>query len=214
MEEKSNQKLSKLQREVLIGVLLGDGCLKGNKLKTKYSLTILQSDKHKEYVFHLYEIFKDFVVIPPKKYIFTDKRFPGKLYTRWSFRTSSLACFRFYAHQFYCDSKWSLKTTKKVPKNIHKWLTPRAIAYWYMDDKAKKWKNKSLGVRFCTDNFSLTEVNLLIHVLKEKYKLKCSKQKKQKFFRIYSSSKSYATLYSLIFHFFIPSMIYKFPIEE
>lgn len=205
MKEK---KLSKLQREILIGVLLGDGSLKGNTHQTKYSLTILQSDKHKEYVFHLYEIFKDFVTIPPKKYVFTDKRFPGKLYTKWSFRTSSLACFRFYAHQFYCDNK------KILPKNIHKWLTPRAIAYWYMDDGAQKWKNKSLGVRFCTDNFSLSEVNILIHVLQEKFKLKCCKQKKQNNFRIYISSMSYASLHSLIFHFFIPSMIYKFPIVK
>jgi predicted transcriptional regulator len=81
-----------------------------------------------------------------------------------------------------------------------------------MDDGAQKWKNKSLGVRFCTDNFSLSEVNTLIHVLQEKYKLKCSKQKKQNNFRIYISSQSYTNLHSLIFHFFIPSMTYKWDI--
>ena len=203
MEKK---KLSKLQREVLIGILLGDGYLRPNTHKTKYRLTVLQSEKHKEYVFHLYEIFKNFVSKPPKKYIFTDKRFPGKTYTRWSFYTTNEACFRFYAHQFYCDNK------KIVPKRIHKWLTPCAIAYWYMDDGAQKWKNKSLGVRFCTNNFSLVEVNTLISVLEEKYKLKCSKQKKQNNFRIYISSDSYTILNNLIFHFLIPSMTYKFPI--
>ncbi len=67
---------------MLIGVLLGDGHLKSNTHKTKYRLVILQSDKHKKYVFHLYDIFKNFVDTLPKKYVFTDKRFPGKLYTR------------------------------------------------------------------------------------------------------------------------------------
>ena len=201
-----NKKLSRLQREVLIGILLGDASLKPNTHKTKYSLKILQSDQHKEYVFHLYDIFKDFTTTPPKKYIFTDKRFPGKIYTRWYFGTTSQPCFRFYAHQFYCNNK------KIIPKRIYKWLTPRAIAYWYMDDGAQKWKMKSLNVRFCTDNFSLTEVKLLISVLQKKYNLKCSIQKKQHNFRIYISSESYSILTNLIFHFFIPSMIYKFPI--
>lgn len=63
-------KLSKLQREVLIGILLGDGALVGNKYKNKYSLNFLQSDKHKVYVYHLYEIFKNFTLSPRKNYIF------------------------------------------------------------------------------------------------------------------------------------------------
>ena len=188
------RKLSKLQREVLTGILLGDPHLRPNKHKTKYALYVLQSEKHKDYVFHLYGIFKDFVNRPPKKYVFTDKRFPGKKYTRWSFNTSNEACFRFYGHQFYSNKKL-------LPKRIHKWLTPRAIAYWYMDDGAQKWKNKSLGVRFCSDNFSLSEVNKLISVLQEKYSLKCSKQKKQNNYRIYISSKSHTLLTNLIFRF-------------
>lgn len=85
-------------------------------------------------------------------------------------------------------------------------------AYWYINDQAMKWKNKSLNVRFCTDNFSVTEVNTLINVLQENYKLKCCKQKKQSNFRIYISSDSYNTLTDLIFRFFIPSMTYKYPL--
>ncbi len=45
------KRLSKLQREVLIGILLGDAHLRGNKQKSKYSLCVLQSEKHKEYCF-------------------------------------------------------------------------------------------------------------------------------------------------------------------
>lgn len=63
----------------------------------------MQSGAHKEYVFHLYEIFKNYTSTPPKEYTFKDKRFPGKLYTRWSFYTTYQECFRFYAHQFYTD---------------------------------------------------------------------------------------------------------------
>ena len=207
MENILQRKLSKIQREIVVGILLGDGNLRCNKLKTKFSLRILQSEKHKNYVFHLYEIFKEFTITPPKNAIFFDSRFKEKKYSRWYFNTVSHSCFRFYYHQFYKNNK------KIVPKLIHRWLTPRSIAYWYMDDGSLKWKEKSLGVRFCTDNFSILEVNTLLSVLKEKYNLKCSKQKNRKSFRIYISSESYTDLNTLIFPFLIPSMIYKFPLK-
>jgi hypothetical protein len=115
-----------LQHETLVGVLLGDGSLFGNKAKTKYSLRIVQSDFHKEYVFHLYGIFKELVTIPPKRYDFLDRRSPGKVYSRWSFRTYTLACFTPYAVPFYSAAPNSKKI---VPKDILLCLTPRAIAY-------------------------------------------------------------------------------------
>lgn len=199
------RKLSLIQHEVLVGTLLGDACLKPNKSKTKYKLSILQSLAHKEYVLHLYDIFKEFVITPPKEYVFTDKRSPGKVYTRWFFHTTSQACFKVYGNAFYCNN------TKIVPKCINKWLTPRAIAYWYMDDGSQKWKTRSLGVRFCTDSFSKSQVEVLISILETKYNLKCSTQKKQEYLRIYISSKSHTVLTKLISHFIIPSMLYKFP---
>lgn len=108
-------------------------------------------------------------------------------------------------YQFYDGHK------KKVPKLIHRWLTPKAIAYWYMDDGAQKWKGKSLGVRFCTDNFTLAEVKRLAKVLTELYSLKVSIQKKALFYRLYISSYSYDLLEKLIFPFLIETMKYKFP---
>ena len=256
--EKLCKKLSPVQREILVGTLLGDAHLRANKKKSKYQYVILQSGAHKEYVFHLYEIFKNYTSTPPKEYTFKDKRFPGKLYTRWSFYTTYQECFRFYVHQFYTDvikddsfscpqndeTKFFLekkrrkvfkkrleniikrdkqegqidhivyKKRKRVPKLIHKWLTPRAIAYWYMDDGAQKWKGRSLGVRFCTDNFSLSEIETLAQILRNKYSLKISFQKKGTNFRIYVSSDSYKEMKNLIGDFLIKSMVYKFPVEN
>ena len=105
------------------------------------------------------------------------------------------------------------KKRKKVPKLIHRWLTPRAIAYWYMDNGAQKWKGRSLGVRFCTENFTSSEIERLCKVLRETYLLKISSQKKGRK-RIYVFSDSYIPLKDLIFAFLIPSMIYKFPLLQ
>ena len=81
-----------------------------------------------------------------------------------------------------------------------------------MDDGAQKWKGKSLGVRFCTDDFLYKDVQFLAHVLrKEKYVLKTSLQKKGDGWRIYISSNSYQILKKSIFSYLICSMLYKFP---
>lgn len=198
-------KLTHVQSEILVGILLGDASLQTDNKGRTYRLRISQSEKHKSYVFHLYEVFKNLTTSSPVKYKFKDPRSPGKTFTRWSFATTQNACFRFYGHQFYNGSK------KKVPKLIHRWLTPKAIAYWYMDDGAQKWKGKSLGVRFCTDNFTLAEVKRLAKVLTELYSLKVSIQKKDIFYRLYISSYSYDLLEKIIFFFLIETMKYKFP---
>ncbi len=203
----TTQKLTALQCEVLVGILLGDASLQTESNGKTYRLRISQSQHHKDYVFHLYEVFKNLTTSLPKKYIFRDPRNPGKEYIRWSFSTTQQPCFRFYGQQFYA------KREKKVPKLIHRWLTPRSIAYWYMDDGAQKWKGKSLGVRLCTDNFIYQDVQRLAHVLQDKYSLKTFLQKKQIHWRIYISSYSYTTLKNLIFSYFIQSMLYKFPVK-
>ncbi len=201
-------KLTRLQHEVLVGILLGDASLQTESNGNTYRLRISQSEKHKDYVFHLYTIFANLTLSPPIKYEFTDSRYPSKKYYRWSFSTKQDACFRFYGHQFYKNKN------KVVPKLIHRWLTPIAIAYWYMDDGAQKWKGKSLGVRFCTDNFSYIEVTRLKTIFIEKYTLKASLQKKGANYKIYISSTSYENLKSLIFLYFHTSMIYKFPVTQ
>jgi hypothetical protein len=61
---------------------------------------------------------------------------------------------------------------------------------------------KSLGVRFCTYNFSLSEVNIVIILLQDKYELLCSTEKKDNNFRIYVSTYFSTILHSLIFSFF------------
>lgn len=204
-------KLNTLQCEILVGILLGDASLQTESNGRTYRLRISQSEEHKDYLFHLYDIFQNLTTSPPVRYEFCEPRktdTPGKKYFRWSFSTTQQACFRFYGHQFYNGNK------KKVPRLIHKWLQPRSIAYWYMDDGAQKWKDKSLGVRFCTDDFLYKDVQLLAHVLSEKYVLKTSLQKKGDGWRIYVSSNSYQILKKSIFSYFICSMLYKFPTEK
>lgn len=213
-----DKRLTDFQRDVLVGLMLGDGHLRPSQGKTNpatYSLTVLQSDAHKDYVFHLYSVFKEFVRTAPRFYEFTDPRNPTVLYKRWTFSTTLQSCFRFYGQQFYktfyVDNK--LCRIKVVPIFICKLLSERSLAYWYMDDGAAKWQGKSLGLRYCTDNFSKKEVNLLIRCLTQKFNLLCSTQKKGGKDRIYVKHDSYSTIKALMYEYLIPSMVHKFPRE-
>lgn len=210
-------KLTKLQRETLVGLMLGDGHLAPSRQKNNrynpiaYRLVILQSDKHKEYVFHLYNIFKQLVKKPPQCYEFYDKRNPGKIYRRWYFSTTLHSCLKFYGNMFYVYNTTSLRYVKRVPKNICKFLTTLGLAYWYMDDGAAKWQGRSLGLRYCTDNFTLREVGILTRCLIHKFGLSCTLQRKDKKPRIYIKHSSYGKIRTLIYDKLIDSMRYKFP---
>jgi hypothetical protein len=52
-------KITKLQKEILIGLILGDAHLEQSLNKLSYRLKIEQSKQKHDYVNHLYEIFKD-----------------------------------------------------------------------------------------------------------------------------------------------------------
>lgn len=219
-------KLTGLQHEVLIGLLLGDGSLKPSESKidtdrpATFCLRVSQANtqQKKAYVFHLYEIFKDLTLSPPKLTDFEDKRntsgllslTPQKKYEKWSFSTRQLPCFRFYGHQFY-NKNGDGERIKVIPKQIFKWLTPRAIAYWYMDDGAAKWQGHSLSMRFCTDCFSLSEVNLLRKVLQDKHLVRCTNQKQRKGYRIATAEETSQRLIDLIFDHVLQEMRYKLP---
>lgn len=81
-------KLNTLQCEILVGILLGDASLQTESNGKTYRLRISQSEEHKDYLFHLYDIFQNLTTSPPVRYEFGDPRKPGKRYFRWSFSTT------------------------------------------------------------------------------------------------------------------------------
>src|SRR3989344_5057867 len=126
---KKNLKLSDHQKEILVGLLLGDGHLETQNDGRTYRLKIEHSYLQKEYVDWLYDIFKEWVLTPPQEKI---QSFGGVQYRKFWFSTVSHGAFRFYGQQFYREKK------KVLPRLIHKWLSPLAMAIWFMDDGSIK----------------------------------------------------------------------------
>lgn len=203
IEIKKNLKLNLLQKKILPCILLGNAYLSTQDNGKTYFLHIYQSEKHKNYVFHLYDIFKEWCLSKPKtiERTYKSNTYKGKKATMISFKTMSSGSFRFYAHNF-TDRNTNQKLTKKLPFLIHRWLTPIGLAYWYMDESSIKDK-KSKAVYFNTQKFTLIEVKLLCRILNTKFKLITKAVKKKNKYQIYVSGKSYVSLKNLIYPYLI-----------
>ena len=192
-------KLNKTQREILIGLMLGDGHLETQNGGRTYRLKVEQSLRKKEYVLWLYEKFSDFVLTKPK---IKEKIRNGAKTKNFYFSTLSHGTFRFYAKQFYGNGK------KVIPKIIGKFLTPLALAIWFMDDgsiKSKKHKAKILN----TQCFSKKEVLFLVRILNDKFGIKSKLRAQKDGWQIYILSESVDNFGKLIEKYIIDSMRYK-----
>ncbi|CAN0878990.1 Pentatricopeptide repeat-containing protein At2g15820, chloroplastic [Linum grandiflorum] len=109
-------KLSAEQREALVGLLLG-----GLKIESDQLLFELNenSTQHSVLRHHLYDEYHEWLHPPCRLTDHED--------TPYSFTTISHSHFEFYADQF-----WPGGGRFAIPKLIHRWLSPRALAYWYM----------------------------------------------------------------------------------
>lgn len=212
--EKSKLKLSTIQKEVFIGLMLGDGHIQKRSSKLEgcsrfiYTQSAIRKN-HVAYFHHVFSLYKCFCspTFQPKIYswhVEKQKSNSAKMYSSSSFTTLTLPIFNKYRSLFYYNDL-SGQAIKKVPKNIFTLLTYRALAYWIMDDGSIQNK----GLHLNTYGFSDQDLALLMHVLETKFKLKCSIHKHNKGKRIYIWEMSMITLKQKLKIYIIPEMIYK-----
>jgi hypothetical protein len=161
---------------------------------------------HEEYLFHLFDLFKDYCITEPKiKEDKPDFR-TNKVYSSVHFNTIRLPCFNELYLLFYLNRK------KVVPLNIRDLLTPAGLAFLAQDDGSLASRRN--GFYFSTNSFTLSEVELLASVLKDKFNLDCTIQKEKSKHRIYIRAKSLPLFRELVTPYFHFSMIYKLNIRE
>lgn len=203
--EKQMYQISDPLFEVCIDVILGDASIQRNTSKKieKYRLKFLQSAKHEKYVFHLHEIFKDYVVSQP---YFNEKR------NTFSFQTVFHSDFNKVAHIFL-----DKKDNKKIISDFFTIypISPISLAYWFMDDGGLLSYNKDYirkSLVFNTQGFSFNEVNVLSENLNTTYNLETWVKLNKNKPIIAVSGKKYTQIKNLISPYIIPSMKYKLPL--
>lgn len=160
--------LSQEQKDLLVGTLLGDGNLQTNTKGRTWRYRALHKADHFEYLQHKYEVMKSFCSSEPIYSKINDNR-TGKVNERWNFNTTVHESFKHYGNLFYSYDEEKDLMVKDVPLSIEKLLSPRSVAYWYMDDGALKWLGKSNAMRICTESLSDLGVQRLQKALKNLY---------------------------------------------
>ncbi len=200
-EYKKGLKLNKIQRETLVGLLLGDGHLETQNGGRTYRLKIEQSDHHQRYVQHLYELFREWVLSPPQQKVC---KLNENTTCKWWFQTVSHGAFRFYAHQFYRDGR------KVVPKLISRLLKPRGLAYWFMDDGSVKDAH-SRAVVLNAQGFGKEGVERLAQTLHERFALETYPRRQRERYQVVIAGRSLSRFLELITPYLIPEMSYQLP---
>lgn len=123
VKKSTSTKLSKEQREILLGLLLGGLRVKlDEEEKKSCAVQFVFRDNFKIHTFlkrHIYNQFHEWLDCKMLS-AEDDDDIPNQ------FATISHTYFKFFADQFWPQGQ------PVIPKLIHRWLTPRVLAYWYM----------------------------------------------------------------------------------
>lgn len=117
-----NPKLSKEQREILVGMLLGGLQIDSDERQKKHMVRFQfneDSNMHSVLKKHIYEQFHEWLHPSFKSNDYSDE-IPNR------FLTIEHPHFGFYAEQFWPNGQ------PMIPKLIHRWLSPFVLAHWYM----------------------------------------------------------------------------------
>ena len=190
--------LTNLQKEMIVGCLLGDGRLESRSKNKTVRLRIHHSDSQKSYLFWKYKILQNITSNSPKRSIYLDKRNNQEYYS-WYFHTLTIEELRYFYEIFYKDGK------KIIPKNIFDILTSLSLAVWLMDDGCN-FKN-SLVLN--TQSFSLKEQKVLINVLEKKYQLEATINKDRKNYRLRINKENSKRFKEIVKSYIIPFMKHK-----
>lgn len=192
-------KLTKVQKSIIVGNLLGDGHLESLTNGKTYRLKIEHSISQRAYVDWQYLQLANLVGTPPRVNL---KSRNGKESQNYKFDTFSSSSLRFFGQSFYRGGK------KQVPLIIKKLLTPLALAVWFMDDGSIK-SNQNRALILNTQCFDESDLKKLQQALLENFGIETVLRKQKEGKQIYILSQSVEKFIKIISPYLLSSMKYK-----
>lgn len=182
--------LTEMQYQAAVGLILGDARIEINKKNNSALLKFEWGNKNKEYAFHVYNLFTNYCITPPREQVRININ--GNKNITWCFQTLTHPDFVPLAKLFLINNK------KVVPTNlITNHLTPLGLAYWFIDDGGILGSH-SYGIQFHTQGFTIAEVDNICNELSNKFNLITWRYIHKNKPIINISAKSYSTFLSLI----------------
>lgn len=214
--ERDMIKLTSYNRDMLIGLILSDGCIEKNKgwnPRIRIEQTFPKNFKFVWFIFNKLSLMTHTYPLLIKKI------FNNKVFFSLAFRTRQLECLNEIYALFY-NTRNKTKT-KVINEELFFYFNPIVLAYWIMGDGSKTGGG---GLILCTDSFSLKDIILLMNILKIKFDIDATiywrysispKDRKTilnnniKQGRIYINKKNYNKIKYLIKPYFTEDFLYK-----
>lgn len=207
--KKTETTFSQIQKQVILGSLMGDASKGGQSSKIR----IKQSQTQYEYLKWKFQILKD-------------KTTPAGITRQQTFDSrynKTRVCYQFFtsASSYVQNLNNQIYHATKQPTMDHLMqINQLGLATWYMDDGTIDWKNKHRQnnwnsipqIKLCTDSFSPQSCDLIVNWLMYKFNIKSHKRQRQKNsnqFRIIIDTCYAYNFINLIKPHIIPSMMYK-----
>lgn len=188
---------TEVQKALVVGSILGDGCLCDNWSKTNSRLFINHCIEQKEYILWKYGILKNYILSEPRFYARNNSM---------TIRTISHRELTILRNIFYPNGK------KMIPLNIKEFIeNPLTLAVWFMDDgNAVIRKNKLYGYHINSQSFTYNENHLISKVLNDLYGIESTVEKNHRKYRIAVYKRNSREIFrKLISSYVLKSMLYK-----
>lgn len=208
-EEKSSKKRrDENEQEVLsviFGSLLGDAQMEKRGIDGGSRIKFEQCSDNVEYLMWFHKFFAERNYCnPAKPKLFKRIKKDLAIYYGYVINSYTFKSFNWIHEMFYIKNKNTNRYIKRIPPNIGEYLTPLALAIWFMNNGSK------IGVRIATNCFVREEIEILCSVLLEKYKIKSSiAGRDKKGLVLYILKESKPRFDEIVRPYIIKSMLYK-----
>ena len=193
--------LSREQKSILFGIILGDGYLQKTGKKNA-RLRLEHGGNQKEYLFWKVKKLGKFFQGKPK-YLERIHPISKRKYSYWRHQSQSTPYLGKLRKIFYPDGK------KKIPEDLEKYLTSLTLAVWYMDDGYYYLRDRCSYLYL--GNVSQQEAEIVAQNLLEKFDITTRVKEKKKGYAIYFSPKEAQKLKNIIKDHILYQFNYKLP---
>jgi Mor family transcriptional regulator len=191
--------INNIQKQILVGTLLGDGCLYRDSKKSNFKLSFSHCKKQEQYFHWKIAMFDPFINTFRQN---IDKRGNSIMLQTATICHKDLNIF---ANMFYDESR-----IKHVPDNLDIYMTPLALAVWIMDDGNLKC---NVNYRIFSMSFTEEENYKLRDLLKRCFninsKVMCYTRNNKKYWLININKENSQKLSDIIRPYVVECMKYK-----
>lgn len=203
MSKKISKKISKEQKSLLIGLLLGDGTITNHP-----DFRIMHSEKQKAYIEWKIKIMDEFGIKNGGLKVYKSTSGYNKGQNVLAVRLSTNATIKALRRTVYTPKK-------TITRRLLNWLNPLGLAIWYMDDgcinvntsKQRSSIQHTIKIATCVDE---PTVEIIIEYFKEVWGIKFRKFKEKELYSIASSTEEDCSKFiEIIKPYIIPEFLYK-----